>query len=87
MVDYLYFNRTGTIVYLDEESDCFISKNSGLDWEPIPNIPEKKIGMILLDPFRGDRIFLLPYDKAFYVSSDNGASFQKIDTPNSPNGI
>lgn len=89
MADYYYYSKTSTIVFKDEDGKCFSSNNNGVDWvELFLDLGVGKIRSIYKDPYRGSRIFFVPFDKPKLVySDDNGENYLSVDVPSPANTV
>ncbi|KAJ1533931.1 vacuolar protein sorting/targeting protein PEP1, partial [Nowakowskiella sp. JEL0078] len=87
LIDYHYFNKSQTIIFIDMVGSAFISYNEGLDWEPAVNTEPAtdKVVSLTPDPYLDNRAFLVTLGKLLWITEDKGKKWNKITPPTPAN--
>ena len=83
IVDYFYFEHSGSILLKDEGQNAHLSSNEGQSWFQIL-VDKGEIIALHNDPYIMGRAFAIT--KAFlWITEDKGANFHSVLIPNPPN--
>ncbi|KAJ3218576.1 vacuolar protein sorting/targeting protein PEP1 [Clydaea vesicula] len=80
--DFSYFQDSNVVVFRDSFGVVFYSDNNGLDWKLVPVNSGDLISSIVLDPYRGNRMFFIVADAdRLYYTNDKLKTLSRLALP------
>jgi len=84
--DWFYFEDSETLMYLNKYYELFISRNEGLDWEPVQS--GEKFSSIVKSPIHKEfALFTTINSRTGYYTVDKGKNFYSFELPSNPNPL
>jgi len=84
--DWFYFEDSETIIYLNKYYELFVSRNEGLDWEPVAK-DEKFSSIIKSQNHKDLAIFITINSNTCYYTNDKGKNFYSFELPAAANPL
>ncbi|TPX50780.1 hypothetical protein SeLEV6574_g00711 [Synchytrium endobioticum] len=86
MADYLYFNRSKTVIIRDYSGLIWKSPDQGRTWEQVLK-DSNGVSALLTDTYRDDRAFFITTGKKQYYTKDKGTTFVSFTVPTEANEL
>lgn len=83
VLEHIYFGDSHTVLAFTSENQIWQSVNQGFSWnEAVKNV---KFISMQMHPYSRDRAYLISPNQEIYYTTDKGASWNMLRTPNEPN--